>query len=86
MDDVPWASRRTWQDYRQAIGKECQGLQNAAVMARTFRLPDLGEGLHEAHAGGPFRRCPLTYDHRFVTRGEAARFIKAVVHDLEQPQ
>lgn len=48
MDGVHWASPETWQGYRQTIGKECQRLQNAAVMARTFRLPDLGEGLHEA--------------------------------------
>jgi 2-oxoisovalerate dehydrogenase E2 component (dihydrolipoyl transacylase) len=28
----------------------------------------------------------LTYDHRFVTGGEAARFMKAIIQDLEQPQ
>jgi pyruvate dehydrogenase E2 component (dihydrolipoamide acetyltransferase) len=48
MDDVRWASREACQEYRQAIGKECQRRQNVPGMTRTFRLPDLGEGLHEA--------------------------------------
>jgi pyruvate dehydrogenase E2 component (dihydrolipoamide acetyltransferase) len=32
----------------------------------------------------PILPVSLTYDHRFITGGEAARFIKAVIEDLEQ--
>ncbi|MBO0752156.1 MAG: 2-oxo acid dehydrogenase subunit E2 [Bradyrhizobiaceae bacterium] len=38
--------------------------------------------------GPPFRRClplSLTFDHRAVTGGEAARFLRAVIVDLERP-
>jgi pyruvate dehydrogenase E2 component (dihydrolipoamide acetyltransferase) len=27
----------------------------------------------------------LTFDHRVVTGGEAGRFLKAVINDLQQP-
>jgi pyruvate dehydrogenase E2 component (dihydrolipoamide acetyltransferase) len=34
------------------------------------------------------RRIPLSlsFDHRCVTGGEAARFLAAVIQDLEKPQ
>jgi pyruvate dehydrogenase E2 component (dihydrolipoamide acetyltransferase) len=28
----------------------------------------------------------LTFDHRAVTGGEAARFLRALIQDLEKPQ
>jgi pyruvate dehydrogenase E2 component (dihydrolipoamide acetyltransferase) len=34
----------------------------------------------------PILPLSLTYDHRFVTGGEAARFIKALILDLERRQ
>jgi 2-oxoisovalerate dehydrogenase E2 component (dihydrolipoyl transacylase) len=38
--------------------------------------------------GGPRPILPLslTYDHRFITGGEAARFIRTLTVDLERPQ
>ena len=48
MGGAHWASRKTWQGYQEVIGKDCRRLHNKPGMARTFRLPDLGEGLHEA--------------------------------------
>ena len=62
---------------------------------RQFMLPDLGEGLEEAeivtwhvNEGDHVRRVlplSLTFDHRVVTGGEAARFIVALKSDLERP-
>jgi 2-oxoisovalerate dehydrogenase E2 component (dihydrolipoyl transacylase) len=42
-----------------------------------------------AHEGHPAVRkalpISLTFDHRVVTGGEAARFLMALRHDLERP-
>jgi pyruvate dehydrogenase E2 component (dihydrolipoamide acetyltransferase) len=34
----------------------------------------------------PILPLSLTYDHRFITGGEAARFVRALIEDLERPQ
>jgi pyruvate dehydrogenase E2 component (dihydrolipoamide acetyltransferase) len=34
----------------------------------------------------PILPLSLTYDHRFITGGEAARFIRTLIEDLERPQ
>jgi len=42
-----------------------------------------------AQAGAAFRHMlplSLTFDHRVITGGEAARFLKAAIEDLERPQ
>ena len=65
----------------------------ASLVIRPPQVAILGAGrVSEKVAWGengpePRRYLPLslTFDHRAVTGGEAARFLNAVMHDLEQP-
>jgi 2-oxoisovalerate dehydrogenase E2 component (dihydrolipoyl transacylase) len=50
---------------------------------RITERPVVADGKLVAHRILPLS---LTFDHRAVTGGEAARFLKAAVEDLEQPQ
>jgi 2-oxoisovalerate dehydrogenase E2 component (dihydrolipoyl transacylase) len=50
------------------------------------RLADRVTAHHGQATVRPLLPLSLTYDHRFVTGGEAARFMKAIIQDLEQPQ
>ena len=43
----------------------------------------IGDGKIAMHRTLPLS---LTFDHRAVTGGEAARFLKAAIEDLEKPQ
>jgi 2-oxoisovalerate dehydrogenase E2 component (dihydrolipoyl transacylase) len=48
---------------------------------RIARRPVVADGQVEAHRILPLS---LTFDHRAVTGGEAARFLKAAIDDLER--
>jgi pyruvate dehydrogenase E2 component (dihydrolipoamide acetyltransferase) len=50
------------------------------------RLADRIIPINGQAAVRPILPLSLTYDHRFITGGEAARFMKAVIQDLEQQQ
>jgi 2-oxoisovalerate dehydrogenase E2 component (dihydrolipoyl transacylase) len=50
---------------------------------RITERPVVADGKLAAHRILPLS---LTFDHRAVTGGEAARFLKATIEDLEQPQ
>jgi 2-oxoisovalerate dehydrogenase E2 component (dihydrolipoyl transacylase) len=50
---------------------------------RITARPVVTDGKLEAHRILPLS---LTFDHRAVTGGEAARFLKAAIEDLEKPQ
>jgi 2-oxoisovalerate dehydrogenase E2 component (dihydrolipoyl transacylase) len=50
---------------------------------RITERPVVAEGKFAAH---PILPLSLTFDHRAVTGGEAARFFKAAIEDLEKPQ
>jgi pyruvate dehydrogenase E2 component (dihydrolipoamide acetyltransferase) len=50
---------------------------------RIAERPVVADGKLTAHRILPLS---LTFDHRAVTGGEAARFLKAAIEDLEQPQ
>lgn len=62
--------------------------QHAALIVMPPQVAILGAGRiieQPAAAGAPHRRLPLslTFDHRAITGGEAARFLRAVIADLE---
>ena len=61
----------------------------AAVMLQLRLLCKLFDGMVAIEGGiEVHRRMPisLTFDHRAATGGEAARFLKALLDDLAQPQ
>ena len=49
--------------------------EDVGVSSGVFRLTD-----------GLFDRFGVTFDHRAVTGGEAARFLQAMIKDLRKPQ
>jgi 2-oxoisovalerate dehydrogenase E2 component (dihydrolipoyl transacylase) len=49
---------------------------------RLFDRYFVGNGEGRPH---PILPLSLTYDHRFITGGEAARFIRALIENLERP-
>jgi pyruvate dehydrogenase E2 component (dihydrolipoamide acetyltransferase) len=62
--------------------------QHAALIVMPPQVAILGVGriiARPAATGAPSRRLPLslTFDHRAITGGEAARFLRAVIADLE---